>query len=158
LPLLLVGWLGGLPARGQGAPAPPAATPPAEAPLTLNAALRRALEANPALGQVRAQVGIAQSQADLAISSVLPKITLTGALLRNSLEAGFGSGKDRVVILARNDWNYRVNLSQPIYAGNRERRALDQARLAVTAAQEGSASAEENLLLAVIADFLGIAQ
>src|SRR4029079_3836692 len=74
---------------------------------------------------------------------------------------------------ARNDWNYRVNLSQPIYAGNRERRALEQSRLALTTAQEGSRGpernaattaqersrrAEENLLIAVVADFLGIAQ
>ncbi|MEA2695342.1 MAG: outer membrane protein [Acidobacteriota bacterium] len=142
LPLLL-----GLPARGQG-----------PVTLTLNDALKRALTANPALGRARAQVGIAQAQTDLAISSILPKISLTGALIRNSLEAGFGSGKDRTIILARNDWNYRVNLAQPIYAGNRERRALEQSRLAVTTAQEGSRGAEENLLIAVVADFLGIAQ
>jgi outer membrane protein len=162
----------GLPAQGQGAPqgAPPTSptSPPPSAPvsstspgavtLTLNEALRRALEANPALGRVRAQVGIAQAQTDLAISSILPKISLSGALTRNSLEAGFGSGKDRTVILARNDWNYRVNLAQPIYAGNRERRALEQSRLAVTSAQEGSRGAEENLLIAVVADFLGISQ
>jgi outer membrane protein TolC len=159
LPLLL-----GLPARGQGAPqaapTPAAASAPASGPvtLTLNDALKRALTANPALGRARAQVGIAQAQTDLAISSILPKISLSGALIRNSLEAGFGSGKDRTIILARNDWNYRVNLAQPIYAGNRERRALEQSRLAVTTAQEGSRGAEENLLIAVVADFLGIAQ
>jgi len=150
-------FLGGLPARGQGAPP---ATPAAGGAITLTLAdaLKRALSANPALGRVRAQVGIAQAQTDLAFSSILPKISLTGALIRNSLEAGFGSGKDRTTILARNDWNYRVNLSQPIYAGNRERRALEQSRLAVTTAQEGSRGAEENLLIAVVADFLGIAQ
>jgi outer membrane protein TolC len=126
--------------------------------LTLTDALKRALSANPALGRVRAQVGIAQAQTDLAFSSILPKISLAGALTRNTLEAGFGSGSDRRIILARNDWNYRVNLSQPIYAGNRERRALEQSRLAVTTAQEGSRGAEENLLIAVVADFLGIAQ
>ncbi|HEV7517382.1 MAG TPA: TolC family protein [Thermoanaerobaculia bacterium] len=126
--------------------------------LTLNDALKRALSANPALGRARAQIGIAQAQAHLAISSILPRISLSGALVRNSLEAGFGSGKDRTIILAQNDWNYRVNLAQPIYAGNRERRALEQSRLAVTTAQESSRGAEENLLIAVVADFLGIAQ
>jgi outer membrane protein len=161
---LLLLALGALPARGQGPPAPAPAAPPAAGAatspvtLTLNDALKRALDANPALGRVRAQVGIAQAQTDLAISSILPKISLTGNLIRNSLEAGFGSGKDRVTILARNDWNYRVNLTQPIYAGNRERRALEQSRLAIVSAQESTLAAEENLLLAVVADFLGIAQ
>ncbi|HTQ80243.1 MAG TPA: TolC family protein, partial [Thermoanaerobaculia bacterium] len=161
---------GGPPALGQGAPAaqtipapanastPGAASAAPGAPLTLLAALRRALDANPALGRTRVQVGIAQAEADLAISSILPKISLTGAVLRNSLEASFGSGKDRTIILARDDWNYRVNLTQPIYAGNRERRALEQARLAVTSAQQESAGAEESLLLSVVADFLGVAQ
>jgi len=169
---LLLLALAGLPARGQEAP--PAVPPVSPAPLaaapsaagaaatpvtlTLNAALRRAVDANPALGRARSQVAIAQAQTDLAFSSILPKISLTGSLIRNSLEAGFGSGKDRVIILARNDWNYRVNLTQPIYAGNRERRALEQSRLAVTSAQESTLSAEQNLLLAVIADFLGVAQ
>jgi outer membrane protein TolC len=163
LPLLL----GGLPARGQGAP--PAAstastasvtpvTPVTPVTLTLNDALKRALTANPALGRTRSQIAIAEAETRVAISSILPKISLAGALTRNSLEAAFGSGKDKTIILARNDWNYRVNLAQPIYAGNRERRALEQARLAVTTAQEGSRGAEENLLIAVVADFLGIAQ
>ncbi len=163
LPLLL----GGLPARGQGAPAAASSASTASTAsvtsvtpltLTLNDALKRALTANPALGRTRAQIAIAEAETRVAISSVLPKISLAGALTRNSLEAGFGSGKDRTIILARNDWNYRVNLAQPIYAGNRERRALEQARLAVTTAQEGSRGAEENLLIAVVADFLGIAQ
>jgi outer membrane protein TolC len=157
LPLLL----GGLPAHGQGAPSaapvPPVAST-APITLTLNDALKRALTANPALGRTRAQIGIAQAQTQVALSSILPKISLAGALTRNSLEAAFGSGKDKTIILARNDWNYRVNLDQPIYAGNRERRALEQARLAITTAQEGTRGAEENLLIAVIADFLGIVQ
>jgi outer membrane protein len=158
LALVLALVLGGLPAHAQGAPPAAGAAPALAAPLSLPAALRRALEANPALGRTRSQVGIAQAQADLAISSILPKISLSGSLIRNTLEAGFGSGKDRVIILARNDWSYRVNLTQPIYAGNRERRALEQSRLAVTSAQETTLSAEENLLLAVVADFLGVAQ
>ncbi len=80
--------------------------------LTLNDALKRALTANPALGRTRAQIAIAEAETRVAISSVLPKISLAGALTRNSLEAGFGSGKDRTIILARNDWNYRVNLGR----------------------------------------------
>src|SRR3978361_2050518 len=93
LPLLA----GGLPARGQGAPpaaspAPKTATRPATpttsvaspsssaepVTLTLNDALKRALTANPALGRTRAQIGIAEAQKKVALSSILPKSSFPG--------------------------------------------------------------------------------
>src|SRR6476620_8286404 len=110
----------------------PSATPaPAPVALTLSDALKRALAANPGIGVSRVDVDAAQAQVGVAFSSILPKINFKGAYTRNDRQVTFGSGKDAVTILPENDWNYRLTLSQPIYAGNRERKALQQARLSV---------------------------
>ena len=70
----------------------------------------------------------------------MPRITLDGDLTRNSIEQSFGGdGDDSVTILPRNDWAYRVMLSQPIYAGRRELRAYSQAKIGIENAREGDA-------------------
>ncbi len=147
-------------------PAPPvpssstATVPGASAPLrlTLQEALRRALADNPTLGRSRLEVDALQSQADVAFSSILPRIGLQGNLTRNDQEVSFGDGEDSRTILAENDWSYRLTLSQPVFAGNRERKAIKQARLSVDVARQGVTDTEEELLLNVASSYLAVVQ
>ena len=132
------------------APATPAQT------LTLQEAVRRALESNLTLGRSRIGVTTADLQRRTLLASVLPKVNIQGATTQNSEEVSFGSGSDQRVILPGTDWNYRLVLTQPIYAGSRERRALQQARLNVDIARQGVASAEDQVLTGVIADYLSV--
>lgn len=170
-------WLGGLalvaasgfaPIRGQehpGQPAPPAAAAVARADLggeplklTLAGALKRALAANPDLGVARLEVAAARAQKDIAVSAVLPHLSATGNYLRNTVESAFDFNGTQVLLLPRNDWNYKLTLTQPIFAGNRDRKALSQARLGIRSAEQEAGSFEEQLLLAVVSDYLGILQ
>ncbi len=139
-------------APGQIAPAPN--QPPLK--LTLADALRRALAANPSLGVARLEVAAARAQKDLAVASVLPHIQATGNVLRNTVESSFDFNGTQVLLLPRNDWNYKLTLTQPIYAGNRERRALSQARLGISTAESQAEGAAEQLLLAVVSDYLAV--
>lgn len=160
-------WLGGLllvlaprfaPLEGQDKPAvpPPSQTQPAPVKLTLADALKRALAANPQLGVARLEIAAARAQKDLAVASVLPHVQATGNLLRNTVESAFDFNGNRVVLLPQNDWNYKLTVTQPIYAGNRERRALSQARLGVSTAESQAEGAAEQLLLAVVSDYLAM--
>ena len=151
-----------LPAAAQETPAPPQppASPPAPpaAPvkLTLDEALHQALSDNPAVARARAEIGAAEAQERISVSAVLPRLAANGVFTRNSQEAGIGSGADRRIILPGNNWNYQLNLTQPIYAGNRERRALQQTRLGIESARQGALGAEETVILAVAADYFGV--
>ncbi len=159
-PLLFLALVAAVPAGAQvpaaPAPIPRLSAPAAPAQLTLADALKRALAANPGLGRSRADVNAAQSQVDVAFSSILPKIGFQGSFTRNDREVTFGSGNDAVTILPYNDWSYRFTLSQPIYAGNRERKALQQARLSVDSFRLGLRNAEDQLILSVTADYLAV--
>lgn len=130
------------------------------APLTLSAAFERALQANPSVGRARAEVGVAEAQKSYYLSAIMPKIGINGRLTRNSEEVSFsgGEGEPERTILAEDDWAYRVTLSQPLFAGNRERRAYQQAKIGILSAQEGVALAEESVLLDVAANYLGVVQ
>jgi len=132
----------------------------AAAPLTLPAAFQRALEANPSVGRARAEVGVAQAQKSYYLSAIMPKIGVSGRLTRNSDEVSFsgGEGEPDRTVLAENDWAYRVTLSQPLFAGNRERRAFQQAKIAILNAEEAVASSEEAVLLQVASSYLGVVQ
>lgn len=152
-------------AQEPAAPAPsPTSTPPAAATaagprrLTLQEALRQALTANPTLGRTQAEVNALQAQADVTFSAILPKIGIDGSFTRNDREVSFGSEEDSTVILPLNDWNYRLTLAQPIFAGNRERKAIRQARLNVDAARQGVLDTREQLIFGVAANFLGVVQ
>ena len=158
-PLLFLALAAAVPVWAQepAAPAPaPGASAPAPVALTLADALKRALAANPGLGRSRADINAAQSQVDVAYSSILPHIGFKSNYTRNNKEVTFGSGKDAVTILPYNDWSYRFTLSQPIYAGNRERKAIQQARLSVESFRQGLLNAEDQLILNVTADYLGV--
>ena len=52
-----------------------------------------------------------------------PRSTSKGTPPATTRRCCFGSGRDSRTILPANDWSYRLTLSQPVYAGNRERKA-----------------------------------
>jgi outer membrane protein len=125
--------------------------------LTFDGALRRALEVNNTIERSREDIDIAESNRDFLLSAVMPKITLTGDLTRNSIEQTFGGdGEDSVTILPRNDWAYRVTLSQPIFAGRRELRAYSQAKINIENAREGTLAAQDSILLRVASSYLAV--
>jgi len=126
--------------------------------LTIQMALRRALEANASTATARSQVATSQAQVRQLKRSILPHVDLESAVTRNSQEVAFDVNGFRATILPRNDWNAKLIFSQPIYAGARELKALRQARLGVTSAESGLRSTEDMVLLATAANFLGIVQ
>ncbi|MEO8034390.1 MAG: TolC family protein [Acidobacteriota bacterium] len=122
--------------------------------LTLQDALARALLQNNNIERSRAEIGVAQANQQYLFSQVLPRIVTTGSLIRNSTEVQFGSGADARTILPRNDWNYRIVLSQPVYAGQRELRAYTQAKLAVGNARQAARGTEDQVLLRIASNYL----
>jgi outer membrane protein len=124
--------------------------------LTLQQALRRALEANSSAATVRSQIAVSQAQVRQIRSSVLPHLDLDTAVTRNSNEVAFEVNGFRTTILPLYDYSARINLSQPIYAGRRESMALRQGRLSVTSGQAGLRSTEDMVLLSTASDYLGI--
>jgi outer membrane protein len=146
----------GIPAWAQQPAEPGAATVPPAQVLTLDEAVRRALEANLAVQSSRTDVTAADLTRRAIVGSVLPKVNLSGTTTQNTDEVSFGSGADQRVILPGTDWGYRLTFTQPIYAGFRERRALQQARLTTETARQGVLSAEDQVLTSVIADYLSV--
>jgi outer membrane protein len=132
---------------------------PAESPrrLTLLDALELALKANAGVERARAELQFAEAQKKGAFSLVLPRLTATGSLIRNSKEVGFGVGDDRRTILPENDWRSQITLNQPIFAGLREKRTYDQAKEGVLSAGAGVVASEERVLLRVAQEYLGVA-
>ncbi|MFZ2493861.1 MAG: TolC family protein, partial [Thermoanaerobaculia bacterium] len=128
----------------------------AQTKLTLHEALTRALEVNDTVEISRAEIGFAEATKSGLLSAVMPRITVNGALTRNSIEQKFGEGDDGFTILPRNDWNYALILTQPVYAGGRELRAYSQAKLGVENAKESAASAEDGVLLRVASSYLAV--
>jgi outer membrane protein len=124
--------------------------------LTLEQALHRALQMNNDVERSRAEIDVADANRKFLLSQVLPRVNLSGAGIRNTTEVAFGSGEDARTILPATDWNYRLVLSQPIFAGQRERRAYDQAKLLVVNAREGVLGTEDAVMLRVASNYLAI--
>ncbi len=131
----------------------PAPTEPGPPRLTLRAALDRAFLLSPSGLRAQDEVGAAIAQRDATKSLVLPRVNITGSLIRNSDEAAFGSGLDRRVILPGNDWSTRVTLQQPVYAGRREFRLYNQSKEGVTLARDAQLYSRDRIALRVIADY-----
>jgi outer membrane protein len=129
----------------------------AQTKLTLQEALNRALQVNNTVERSRVEVNVAEQNRRLLLSSILPQVNLTGSAIENSKEVAFGSGSDARTVLPATDWNYRVVLSQPIYAGMREKRAYDQAKIGIVNAKEGVLGTEDAVLLRVASNYLGVA-
>jgi outer membrane protein len=144
-------------ARAQEPAATPTPAPPAQT-MTLREALRRALEANPSTATARSQVTASQAQVRQIRSAILPKITFDGSAIRNNQEVAFDVNGFRATILPKNDWSAQITVSQPLYAGNRELKALRQGRLAVTSAEVGVRSNEDMVLLSTASNYLGVVQ
>ena len=142
-----------MPAWGQAGPAP--ADKPGQV-LTLPDAVRRALAANLSLQRSRSEVSASDLQRRSIIAAVLPKVSLLGTTTQNSEEVSFGTNGDSRTILPSSDWSYRLTFTQPIYAGLREKRALQQARLGVDTARQGVLSVEDQVLTATVAQYLGV--
>jgi outer membrane protein TolC len=124
--------------------------------LTFHDALERAEKVNNSVERARADVSVAEANKEQLLSNVLPRITLNGAAQRNSETVAFNAGGNDVTVLPRNDWNYHLNFSQPIYAGRREIRAYNQAKLGILNAQQGVFGTEDAVLLRVASNYLGI--
>ena len=154
---LVAGCVALLVAGAAGVQAQPAAAPAAATPLTLLDALSLALKANAGVARARAEVAAADAQRKTALSFILPRVTATGSLVRNSKEVSFGSSDDRRVILPQNDWKGQLTLSQPVFAGLREKRAYDQAKEGVVGARAGVTTAEDRVLLRVASEYVDVA-
>lgn len=129
----------------------------AQTRLTFSDAMRRAMNVNNTVERAREDIRVAEATRDQLLSAVMPRITLNGDLTRNSLEQTFGGeGEDAVTILPRNDWAYRIVLSQPVFAGRRELRAYAQAKLNVENAREQNLFTEDTALLRVASSFLAV--
>jgi outer membrane protein len=133
-----------------------AATVHAQTTLTFRQALQRAVEVNNTVERARADITVAEATKEQLLSNVMPRITATGNAVRNSEEVSFGSGSDKSTVLPRNDWSYRVVLSQPIFAGRRELRAYSQAKLGITSAQQAELGTEDAVLLRVASNYLAL--
>lgn len=141
----------------SGSTTNPAPVATVSSPLTLDEALKRALSANPALARANVEIDAATAQKRAILATILPHIGVSAAGTRNTEEVTFGTeGEESRTILPRNDWTSRVTLTQPIYAGNRERRAYDQSKIAIDNARQQSLSTRDLLLLNVVADFFGV--
>lgn len=132
-------------------------SPPANR-LTLRAALERAFQLNPNALRADEEIKAAEAQRIGTKSLVLPRINITGSLIRNSENVKFGSGTDSRTILPLNDWNARVTLQQPIYAGRREFRLYSQSKEGITLAKDGKLAARDQIALRVIADYASAIQ
>lgn len=126
--------------------------------LTLQEALRRALEANPNTATARSQIATSEAQVRQLRTSILPHFDLETVGTLNGKEVAFDFNGSRATVLPREDWSARINFSQPLYAGQRELKAIRQGRLAVTSARAGLRSMEDMVLLATASDYLGIVQ
>jgi outer membrane protein TolC len=133
------------------------ATAGAQTKLTLPEALERALRVNNTVERSRIDATVADQNRKLLLSSILPQVQFTGSAIRNSTEVAFGTGADARTVLPGNDWNYRVVLSQPVYAGLREKRAYDQAKIGTVNARLGVQETEDAILLRVASNYLGVA-
>lgn len=126
------------------------------APLTFQQALQRALEVNTTVGRARAQIGFADEQRRLLLSNLFPRVNISGATIENSQNVVLGTGANAPTILPSSDWNSRIVLSQPVYAGNRERRAYEQAKLGVDLARQGEELTEDQVLLRVASNYFAV--
>lgn len=125
--------------------------------LTLADAFERARTSNLSLERARRELPYADAQRKAMFAALLPNVAVGASLGLNSTEVAFGEPPDERTILPKQDWDYRVVATQPLFAGLREKRAYDQAKLAVAGARETGRGAEEDVLLAVASAFAAAA-
>jgi outer membrane protein TolC len=128
----------------------------AQSTITFQQALELAIGQNPTVGRSRSEIAEAEAQSRMLRSYLFPRVALTGSAIRNAEEVAFDFGETRVAVLPHNDWNYRLALQQPIYAGGRSERTYRQALLAVDGAREGTRATEDAILLRTASNYLGV--
>lgn len=126
--------------------------------LSLQEALRLALANNTTAARQRVEIDFNRAQSRLMRTAILPSIDLYGSSTYNNEAVQFGEGEDAFEIVPKEDWNYRLALTQPLYAGGRELKAYRQSKLFVEDAKEGSRATDEQVLLQTAADYLGVVQ
>ncbi len=131
------------PEASEGSAPAATAAPPV---LTLPGAFARAMEASRNLQRARREVPAADAQRRTALAQILPRISAQGNLALNSTEVSFGDPPDTRLVLPREDWDYRIVATQPLFAGLREKRSYDQAKLGVQSALQTGRAAEEGVL------------
>jgi outer membrane protein TolC len=151
--MLLVSVVAAASAAAQEAGGAPATT---GVHLTLQQALDRAMVVNNTVERSRAEVEVAEAQKRQLFASIMPQVNATGSTTRNSTDVTFGSGEDARTILPATDWNYRLVLSQPIYAGLREKRAYEQSKLNVLNMRQGVTGTEDAVLLRVASNYMSV--
>jgi outer membrane protein TolC len=136
--------------------AQPIAQPENFRELTLEEALRRAVEANPTLEVSRREVAAAAAQVKESFALVLPKFTIEGFGNLNSEEVEFGELGRSTTVLPRTDWQLRLALTQPLFAGFREKKAYLQSKVEVERAALGVDVTREAVLLEVVGHYLAL--
>lgn len=125
-------------------------------PMSLQEALDRALEANPMLRIAESELDRAEARKTQLRASILPHVSLEGRSTFNDRSVEFELGDATATILPRNDWRAEVKLTQPIFSGGRELRAIRQAGLGIEDAAESLRGSREGILLATTADYLAV--
>ncbi|HSP14778.1 MAG TPA: TolC family protein [Thermoanaerobaculia bacterium] len=134
------------------------ASPAAAATVTLEQALKRALQANPSIARAQADVEAARAQRRLARSAILPRVDLEASGTRNEREIAFDLGGSTMAFQPRQDWSTRLVLRQPLYVGGREFKAIRQTALTIGVAEAASDSTEETILLRTASDYLSLVE
>jgi outer membrane protein len=142
-----------LPTRAADAAEP---ANPTRTPLSFEAALRRTLDANASVGRARAEVRAADAQRRTFLSYLFPRLGATAGLIRNSEEVSFGGPGFQRTILPLNDWNLRLTVQQPLFAGLRDQRAYQQSREGVRAAEQGVRATEDRILLRTASEYIQV--
>ncbi|HSN68319.1 MAG TPA: TolC family protein [Thermoanaerobaculia bacterium] len=143
-------------AIAQEAQAVPDANAIAADGLTLGEAIRIALANNPAAERSRSEVDFAELEVRRARSSIFPQIKVDGRYTRNDRDVTLDFDGTEVSIMPADDWSTSIRLSQPVFAGGRELKAIRQARLAVEGAEHASRGTEEGVLFDVATSFLNV--
>ena len=134
----------------------PAQPKPTRRSLTLQDALRQAIESNPSLEQARLEVAAADALVQESFALVLPKVEILGESNLHSEEVEFGALGQSTTVLPRTDWQLRLALTQPLFAGFRERKAYLQSKVQVDSAKSGVVATREALLLKVVGQYLDL--
>jgi outer membrane protein len=122
--------------------------------LTLQEALSLAFDRNLALARARSGVPAADASRRLSRSAVLPRLSVNGSLVRNSVEVSFGPPDDVRTILPLVNWDLRLAVSQPLFAGLRDLKAYRQSKIDIDIAREDVRLVSDDVLLTTSAQFL----
>ncbi len=154
--ILTLALLAGSVASAKPEPSAPDPKTAAADGLTLQEALRIALAYNPAAARSRSDVDVAALDVRRARSSILPQISVDGRYTRNDRDVTLDFDGTEVSIMPTDDWSTSIRLSQPVYAGGRELKAIRQARLAVEASEHAARGTEESVLFDVASNYLNV--